>query len=270
MNIGNTTLDLSKPVVMGILNVTPDSFSDGGRYNSVDAAVQHTLKLVQDGADIIDIGAESTRPGHTPISVDEECSRLLPILEALKNITDRPLSVDTFHAETAQTVLNAGADMINDIWGLTGDADMASVVANSGCPVCIMHNRPDTNYQNFVADWLQDMRDRIALAHEAGIRDEQIILDPGIGFAKSYEWDVACMHHLNDLCALGYPVLLGLSRKRMIGNLSGLPVDQRDEATAAANLYGLLGGARIFRVHNVQLARRTLDTFARLEAENHG
>lgn len=272
MNIGNKTFNLSgtTPIVMGILNVTPDSFSDGGRYNSIDAAVRHAQKLAEEGADIIDIGAESTRPGHTQISVDEECTRLLPILKALKDTIDLPLSVDTYRSETAQAALSAGADMINDIWGLTADANMASVVAASGCPICIMHNRPDTDYNDFLADWLQDMKDRITLAHAAGIRDEQIILDPGIGFAKSFDWDVACMHHLSDLCVLGYPVLLGLSRKRMIGNLSGLPVDQRDEATAAADLYGYLGGARIFRVHNVQLARRTLDTFARLEANQHG
>ena len=272
MKIGNKLFDFTSatPYIMGILNVTPDSFSDGGRYNDVDAAVRHALDMVEEGCDIIDIGAESTRPGHTPISVDEECSRLLPVLRALKNATDVPLSVDTYRGSTAKAALDAGADMINDIWGLLDPDAVAPIVAEAGCPVCIVHNRPESSYNHFVHDWLLDMQNRIDRAHAAGILDKQIILDPGIGFAKSFDWDVDCMQHLSDLCAFGYPVLLGLSRKRMIGTLSGLPLDDRDEATAAANIHGYVNGARIFRVHNVRLARRTLDTFAQLEVTNHG
>ncbi|MEE0434191.1 MAG: dihydropteroate synthase [Peptococcaceae bacterium] len=272
MQIGNKYFDFSgaTPFIMGILNVTPDSFSDGGRYNTVDAAVQHALDMIKDDCDIIDIGAESTRPGHTQISVDEECSRLLPVLKALKNATDIPLSVDTYRGTTAREALAHGADMINDIWGLLDPDAIAPVVAEAGCPICIMHNRHDTDYSDFVREWLLDMQNRVDRAHIAGITDKQIILDPGIGFAKSFDWDIDCMQHLDDLCALGYPVLLGLSRKRMIGTLSGLPLEERDEPTAAANIHGYLHGARLFRVHNVRLARRTLDTFAQLEVLNHG
>lgn len=267
MQIGKKTFDFSgqTPFIMGILNVTPDSFSDGGRYDHVDTAVRHALDMVQDGADIIDVGAESTRPGHTQISVDEECSRLLPMLEALKNATDVPLSVDTYRGSTARAALEAGCDMINDVWGLLDEDAIAPVVAEYGAPICIMHNRHDTDYSDFVGEWLSDMKDRVDRAHAAGITDKQIILDPGIGFAKSFDWDIASMQHLGDLAALGYPVLLGLSRKRMIGNLSGLPLDQRDEATAAANVYGYERGARIFRVHDVRTSRRVLDTYAQLE-----
>lgn len=272
MQIGNKYFDFSgaTPYIMGILNVTPDSFSDGGRYDSVDAAVRHALAMVAEGCDIIDIGAESTRPGHSQISVDEECSRLLPVLEALKNATDVPLSVDTYRAATAREALAHGADMINDIWGLTYDDALAPLIAESGCPVCIMHNRHDNDYTDFVREWLLDMQDRVDRALVAGIAKDRIILDPGIGFAKSFDWDLACMKHLHELCAFGHPVLLGLSRKRMIGALSGLAVDERDEATAAANLFGYQQGARLFRVHNVRLARRTLDTFAQLEVIKHG
>ena len=272
MYIGQKYFDFSgaTPFVMGILNITPDSFSDGGRYNSVDAAVEHSLAMVQDCCDIIDIGAESTRPGHTQISTDEECSRLIPVLQALKNATDIPLSVDTYRGTTAREAIANGADMINDIWGLLDEDPVAPVVRDANCPICIMHNRHDNNYSDFVREWLRDLLDRVDRALVCGIPKEHIILDPGIGFAKSFDWDILAMQHLDTLAALGYPVLLGLSRKRMIGTLSGLPLAERDEPTAAANIYGYLKGARIFRVHNVALARRTLDTFAQLEVQNHG
>ena len=272
MKIANKNFNLNgtDAYIMGILNVTPDSFSDGGRYNEVDAAVEHALAMVVDGADIIDIGAESTRPGHVQITVEEEIARLTPVLQALKKATDVPLSVDTYRAETAKAALAAGADMINDIWGLTYDPAMAQVVAEAGCPVCIMHNRDNNVYDDFVAEWLADIQHQLAIAEAAGIAKESIILDPGIGFAKSFAYDTTAMHHLTDLCALGYPVLLGTSRKRMIGNLLDLPVDQRDEGTAATTVYGYLAGARIFRVHNVQMNRRCLDTISHLEALKNG
>ena len=214
--------------------------------------------------------AESTRPGHTQISTDEECSRLVPVLQALKNATDIPLSVDTYRGTTAREAIANGADMINDIWGLLDEDPVAPVVRDANCPICIMHNRHDNNYSDFVREWLRDLLDRVDRALVCGIPKEHIILDPGIGFAKSFDWDILAMQHLDTLAALGYPVLLGLSRKRMIGTLSGLPLAERDEPTAAANIYGYLKGARIFRVHNVALARRTLDTFAQLEVQNHG
>ncbi|MDO4281211.1 MAG: dihydropteroate synthase [Peptococcaceae bacterium] len=272
MLIRNTEFDFSGSTgyIMGILNVTPDSFSDGGRYNSVDAAVAHAREMIAGGADIIDIGAESTRPGHVQISIDEECARLIDIIAALRAVTDVPLSVDTYRAPVARAALAAGCDMINDIWGLTYDAEMAPLIAEAGCPVCIMHNRKDNDYDDFLSDWLADMRRQVAIAKDAGIAGSQIILDPGIGFAKSFDYDTQALTHLDDLCALGHPVLLGTSRKRVIGNLLDLPVDQRDEGTAATTIYGYLAGARIFRVHNVAMNRRVLDTVSRLEAIKHG
>lgn len=268
MEIGKKIFDFnsSRATIMGILNVTPDSFSDGGRYDTLDAAKRHALKLVEDGADLIDIGAESTRPGHTQISIEEECERLLKVIPALKSLTDVPLSVDTYRAPVAKAALEAGADMINDIWGLTYDSNMAKVVAEAGCPICIMHNRPNTNYGDFVRDYFYDIYKSLDLAKNAGIHDDAIILDPGIGFAKSFEWDGMAMQHLDTLTSLGYPVLLGTSRKRFVGNLLDLPIDERDEGTAATTIYGYLHGVRIFRVHNVKINRRCVDAFARMEA----
>lgn len=272
MKINNRTFDFNgtDAYIMGILNVTPDSFSDGGRYNHVETAISHALGMITDGADIIDIGAESTRPGHMQISIDEECERLLKVIRALKDVTDVPLSVDTYRAPVAQAAIEAGADMINDIWGLTYDENMAKVVADADIPVCIMHNRDNNEYSDFIPEWLDDMKRQLAIAKAAGIKDENIILDPGIGFAKNFEYDVAAIQHTPDLCALSYPVLLGTSRKRVIGNLLDLPVDQRDEGTAATTIMGYLGGARIFRVHNVRINRRCLDTVAHMEAMKHG
>ncbi len=272
MKINNRDFDFNgtDAYIMGILNVTPDSFSDGGRYTHVETAISHALGMITDGADIIDIGAESTRPGHVQISIAEECERLLKVIRALKDVTDVPLSVDTYRAPVAQAAIEAGADMINDIWGLTYDENMAKVVADANIPVCIMHNRDNNEYTDFIPEWLEDMKRQLTIAKAAGIKDENIILDPGIGFAKNFEYDVAAIQHTPDLCALGYPVLLGTSRKRVIGNLLDLPVDQRDEGTAATTIMGYLGGARIFRVHNVRINRRCLDTVAHMEAMKHG
>lgn len=272
MKLNNRTFDFNgtDAYIMGILNVTPDSFSDGGRYIHVETAISHALGMIADGADIIDIGAESTRPGHVQISVDEECERLLTVIRALKDVTDVPLSVDTYRAPVAQAAIEAGADMINDIWGLTYDENMSNVIAAADIPVCIMHNRDNNEYTDFISEWLNDMKRQLAIAKAAGIKDENIILDPGIGFAKNFDYDVAAIQHTPDLCALGYPVLLGTSRKRVIGNLLDLPVDQRDEGTAATTIIGYLGGARIFRVHDVRMNRRVLDTVAHMEAMKYG
>lgn len=272
MKLNNRTFDFNgtDAYIMGILNVTPDSFSDGGRYTHVETAISHALGMIADGADIIDIGAESTRPGHVQISVDEECERLLKVIRALKDVTDVPLSVDTYRAPVAQAAIEAGADMINDIWGLTYDENMAKVIAAAEIPVCIMHNRDNNEYTDFISEWLNDMKRQLAISKAAGIKDENIILDPGIGFAKNFEYDVAAIQHTPDLCTLGYPVLLGTSRKRVIGNLLDLPVNQRDEGTAATTIIGYLGGARIFRVHDVRMNRRVLDTVAHMEAMKHG
>jgi dihydropteroate synthase len=270
MKIGNRDFDFTtQPYIMGILNVTPDSFSDGGRYNNVQAAVDHAVQMVEEGADIIDIGAESTRPGHVAISAVEETARLLPALRAVRQAVDVPISVDTYRASVAAQALANGADMINDIWGLTFDEALSGIVAHAGCPICIMHNRKEDTYGTFLPEWMDDMRDRIRLAKEAGIKDEAIIIDPGIGFAKHFSEDSAAMRHLHEFCDLGYPVLLGVSRKRLIGTLTGQPVDERDEGTAALSVYGYLAGARIFRVHNVALNRRMLDAVWHLKETAH-
>lgn len=267
MKIGNHIFDFTseKPYIMGILNVTPDSFSDGGRFNSLDHAKRHALQLLEEGADIIDVGAESTRPGHTQISIDEELERLLPVLEALREITDAPISVDTYRAPVAEAALSHGAHMINDIWGLTYDDKMATVVAKAKCPVCIMHNRNNNSYSNFMHEFLADIQHQLDIALAAGIQKDCIILDPGVGFAKNFELDAEVLYRLNELCQLNYPVLLGTSRKRLIGNLLDLPVTERDEGTAATTIYGYMQGARIFRVHNVKISRRCVDTIYQLE-----
>lgn len=267
MKIGNRTFDFEagQGAIMGILNVTPDSFSDGGEWNSVEAALTHVAQMIDEGADLIDIGAESTRPGHEQISVDEELSRLLPVLEAVRSRFDIPISVDCYRAATAKEAIRAGADLINDIWGLTYDPEMAALVARSSLPVCIMHNRKNELYTDFVPNWLDDVRAQLAIAKGAGIAPEQIILDPGVGFAKDRKEDALAIRHLDELRALGYPVLLGTSRKRLLGEVLNVPAKERDLGTAATTVYGYCRGARIFRVHNVKANRQALDVAMALE-----
>lgn len=267
MKIGHRNFDFNtnQGIIMGILNVTPDSFSDGGQWNRLDDALAHTAQMIDDGADIIDIGAESTRPGHTQISVDEELSRLIPILEAIRSHFDIPISVDCYRAATAKEAIRSGADLINDIWGLTYDSEMAPLVAQSGLPVCIMHNRDNDLYHDFMTDFFADMRHQVAIAKDAGIKDEQIILDPGIGFVKNRDQEALCIKHLDQLVALGYPVLLGTSRKRLLGSILDVPAKERDLGTAATTVYGYLKGARIFRVHHVKANRQALDIAMALE-----
>ncbi|WP_338471295.1 dihydropteroate synthase [Niallia sp. XMNu-256] len=249
---GSYTLDYGKKsLIMGILNVTPDSFSDGGKYNSIDHAVQHALEMVENGADLIDIGGESTRPGYTPISVDEELSRVVPVIEAVKEAVPVPLSIDTFKAETARGAIKAGAHIINDIWGAKADPNMGNVAAELQVPIILQHNRDNQDYQSFFRDTLNDIFESIAIVKKAGVKDSQIILDPGIGFAKD-AYDIEMMRNLDKFTGLGYPVLLGPSRKRMIGNVLNLPVDQRMEGTGATVCYGIQKGCQIFRVHDVK------------------
>jgi dihydropteroate synthase len=253
IHCGPYTLDYGKKsLIMGVLNVTPDSFSDGGRYNEIDRAVERAKEMVQDGVDIIDIGGESTRPGYTPISVDEELSRVVPVIEAISKEVPVPLSIDTFKAETAKESIKAGAHIINDIWGAKADPQMGEVAAELKVPIILQHNRDNQDYSLFFRDCLNDMYESIALVKEAGVEDEQIILDPGIGFAKDFPLDIEMMRNLDIFVKLGYPVLLGPSRKRMIGNVLGLPVDERMEGTGAAVCYGIEKGCHIFRVHDVK------------------
>ncbi|MCQ6276740.1 dihydropteroate synthase [Bacillus sp. V3B] len=241
-----------KTLIMGVLNVTPDSFSDGGKYNQIDHAVQRAMEMVENGADLIDIGGESTRPGYTPISVEEELNRVIPVIEAITKAVPVPLSIDTFKSGTARESIKAGAHIINDIWGAKADPNMGKVAAELAVPIILQHNRDNQEYQSFFRDCLNDMYESIAIAKAAGVKDEQIILDPGIGFAKDYARDIEMMQNLDKFVALGYPVLLGPSRKRMIGTALDLPVNERMEGTGAAVCYGIEKGCHMVRVHDVK------------------
>lgn len=245
--------------VMGILNVTPDSFSDGGKWNSMDAALKHAEDMIQDGADILDIGGESTRPGYTLLPDEEEISRVAPVIEAVKKNFDIPVSVDTYKSAVAEAALQAGADLVNDIWGLKYDPNMASVIAKANVPCCLMHNRKEAVYKDYLPDVLDDLRDCVRLAKQAGIADENIILDPGIGFGKTLEHNLILTNRVEILHELGYPILLGTSRKSMIGLTLDLPKDQREEGTLVTTVMGVMKGCMFVRVHNVLANRRAVD-----------
>lgn len=258
---GQMTLRLGeRTLIMGIVNVTPDSFSDGGQYNSVDRAVSHAVELYEQGADIIDIGGESTRPGHTVISSEEEIARVVPVIESLHKAAPHiPISIDTYKADVARAAIDAGAHIINDIWGLKADQNMASLAREKNCPVILMHNRESTDYDDFITDAVADLKESIEIAVRAGISKDHIILDPGIGFAKSYEHNLQMMISLDALVELGYPVLLATSRKRFIRNTLQLPVNDLVEGTAATVAFGIAQGAQIVRVHDVAQIKRTVD-----------
>lgn len=253
MQIGNRNFEIGNHTyVMGILNVTPDSFSDGGKYNHSDAALFRVEEMIKEGADIIDVGGESTRPGYEQISAEEETERVVPVIERIKRHFDVPVSLDTYKADVAEAGIAAGADLINDIWGLKGDERMAGVIANSGMPCCIMHNRKEAVYQNFILDVLADLKESLELAKNAGIHQDKIILDPGIGFAKSYEQNLLLLQQIEVLNSLGYPVLLGTSRKSVIGITLDLPVEQRINGTVATTVMGVMKGCSFVRVHDIK------------------
>lgn len=243
--------------VMGILNVTPDSFSDGGKWNDVDRALAHVEQMLEEGMDILDIGGESTRPGYTLISNEEEIGRVVPVIEAVKKRFDVPISLDTYKAGVARAGIDAGADLINDIWGLkypgeSKDDTMAKVIADSKLPCCLMHNRPSAEYMSFYSDYLQDMQGILDIADKAGIEKSKIILDPGVGFAKSYENNLECIKRLDELNKLGCPVLLGTSRKSVVGLTLDLPSNERVEGTLATTVMGVMQGAAFVRVHDIK------------------
>lgn len=238
--------------IMGILNVTPDSFSDGGRFNQIDAALKHAEEMIADGADVIDIGGESTRPGYTKISDEEEIARVVPVIEAIKKRMDVPISVDTYKSGVALAAAEAGADLINDIWGLKYDERMAEVIAQTKLACCLMHNRTNTEYQNFMEDMKQDLRETIAIAKRAGIADEQIMLDPGVGFAKSYENNLEAIRRMGELKELGYPVLLGTSRKSVIGLTLDVPAAERVIGTTVTTVMAVQADCMFVRVHDVK------------------
>ena len=259
MKIGAWNFDTDHNVyIMGILNVTPDSFSDGGKYKDLDQALIQAEQMIEDGAAIIDIGGESTRPNHVKISDSEEIERVCPVIEAIKKRMEIPVSLDTYKAEVAKAGIVCGADMINDIWGLKWDGQMAEVAAKEQVAVCLMHNRKESIYDSLVDDVLADLRESIQLAKSAGICENQICIDPGIGFAKDVNQNLTLMHHLNRLTELGYPILLGTSRKSMIGLTLDLPVEEREEGTIATTVYGMMQGCSIIRVHDVRANVRAM------------
>ena len=238
--------------VMGILNVTPDSFSDGGKYNDLDQALYHVEKMITDGMDIVDVGGESTRPGYTQISAQEEIERVTPVIEAIKSRFNVPISLDTYKSEVAKAGIAAGVDMINDIWGLKYDENMAQVIAESGLPCCLSHNRKEMKYKNLIEEMFWDLEASLELASSKGIAYDKIILDPGIGYGKSYENNLEIIDKLQKFHSLGYPLLLGASRKSVVGMGMDLPVNDRMEGTLVTTVYGVQRGVMFVRVHDVK------------------
>lgn len=261
MLIGSKEFDFRKNAyIMGILNVTPDSFSDGGKWNEVDKALKRVEQMVAEGADIIDIGGESTRPGYIPVDAKDEADRVTPVIEKIKDNFDVAISVDTYKSYVAKCAIEAGAHMVNDIWGFKGDEEMAKVIANYDVPCCIMHNRDNKlrPYKNFLEDVIGDLKDSIDLGIWAGVSKDKMILDPGIGFGKSLEENLYLMNNLEKVCEMGYPVLLGTSRKSMIGLTLDLPVEDRLEGTLATTVMGIMKGCSIVRVHDIKENYRTI------------
>ena len=260
MQIGNREFQTSgKTYIMGILNVTPDSFSDGGRWNQFDVAMCHVEDMLNEGMDVVDVGGESTRPGYTKISDQEEIDRVTPVIEAIKARFDVPISLDTYKSGVARAGITAGADLINDIWGLKYDPEMARVIAEANLPCCLMHNRENASYAEFFPEMLEDLKETLRLADAVGIARDRIILDPGVGFAKSLENNLECVRRLGDLIrAFDLPVLLGTSRKSMIGLTLNLPSDQRVEGTVATSVMAAMAGCMFVRVHDVQANARAV------------
>jgi dihydropteroate synthase len=257
LDCGGRPLDLSAPAVMGILNVTPDSFSDGGVFLSRETAVAHALQMAQEGADIIDIGGESTRPGAAPVSVQEEIDRVIPVIEALRERVSLPISIDTSKPDVMRAAVMAGAGFINDVRALR-DEGALEAAAELRVPVCLMHmqGEPRTmqdspRYQDVVAEVAAFLRARMQAAQAAGIPTERLVVDPGFGFGKSLAHNLELLHGLKKLKCLGVAILAGLSRKSMIGKALGLPVEQRLHASVALAVIAVQNGARIVRVHDV-------------------
>ena len=253
MIIGKKEFDTAhKCYIMGILNVTPDSFSDGGKFNHLDAALRHTEEMIREGAAIVDIGGESTRPGHQVITDEEEISRVVPVIEAVKKHFDVPVSIDTYKGAVAEAALQAGADLVNDIWGFKHDKRVAELTAKYGAACCLIHNRQEAVYDDFQKDVVSDLEECVRIAREAGVADDKIILDPGVGFGKTYEMNLEITNHVDILHQLGFPVLLGTSRKSMIGLTLDLPATDRVEGTLATTVIGVMKGCSFVRVHDIK------------------
>jgi len=262
IKLGNHVLQIGeRTIIMGILNMTPDSFSDGGKFYEKDEALAQAYAMAQEGADIIDIGGESSRPGYIRVSADEELSRILPLIKTLKadQSFHLPISVDTYKEKVARAVLEEGADLLNDIWGLKYDSELKSLASDYNVPICLMHNRNNTNYNLLIHDIINELEESIEIALQAGFRKENIIIDPGIGFGKTVDQNLAVMNKISMFNSLGYPLLLGTSRKSLIGKTLDLPVDQRLEGTAATLALGINAGVNIVRVHDVKLMKRVTD-----------
>ena len=255
----------SRTLIMGVLNLTPDSFSDGGFFNDPDKALSHCLKMINEGAHIIDIGGESTRPGSDPISIDKELDRTIPIIEKIRSTSNCVISIDSYKSIIVEAALNAGANIVNDISGLTFDNKMPKLLAKHNAPFILMHikGRPKSmqqnpNYNNLIKEILSFFRKQISTAKSAGIDTSNIILDPGLGFGKKIEHNFEIIRKLPQICAMGFPVLVGPSRKSFIGETLNLPINQRIEGTMASITASIINGARIVRVHDVEETRRTV------------
>ena len=264
MIIGNKSFDTKiHTYIMGILNVTPESFSDGGNYTVVDKALFRVEEMIKEGVDILDVGGESTRPGYQQISDEEEIDRVVPVLERIKSNFDIPISLDTYKSKVAFHGIKAGADMINDIWGLKADDKMARVIAENQVACCLMHNRKEASYESFLEDVVADVKESVSMALDAGIAKDKIMVDPGVGFAKNYEHNLEILRKIDVLGTLGYPVLLGVSRKSVIGLTLDLPVSERLNGTLALSAYGMMKGCSFLRVHDI---RQNKEVVCMLEA----
>jgi dihydropteroate synthase len=271
-------LDLSgRALIMGVLNVTPDSFSDGGRFLDPDVALDRAHSMVDEGADIIDVGAESTRPGASPAPEEEEIARLIPVLECMGSGFQLPVSVDTSKATVAALALEMGAEIVNDVSGLKGDPDMAGVVAGHNAGLVIMHMRGNpetmqsmTDYGDVTCDVMSELEESAQIAREAGIEPERIVFDPGIGFAKDHIQSCTLLNRLDRINVMQRPVLVGISRKSYIGKILSLPVEERIEGTIAASVLSIIRGARILRVHDVKEVRRAVEVATAIMEECSG
>lgn len=261
----------NKTLIMGILNITPDSFSDGGKFLDSQVAANHAIKMIENGADMIDVGGESSRPGAKPVLIDEELKRILPVIKAIREKSDCLISVDTYKSKVAEAALNLGADLINDISSLSFDGKMAGVISAYKVPLVLMHMQGvpqnmqlNPLYVNIINDLITFFKSKISIAKEAGVSNNMIILDPGIGFGKRVDDNFEIIRELKQICNMGYPILLGTSRKSFIGDTLGLPINDRLEGTLASVAIGVLNGAKILRVHDIIEVRRTVTIVERI------
>lgn len=272
MIIGNKKFDINnRYYIMGILNITPDSFSDGGNFRSFDDALFRTEEMIEQGADIIDFGGESTRPGYTKISIREEIERLAPVLEAVRDRFDIPMSLDTYKSEVVESVYSY-IDMVNDIHGLTYDSNMASVIAKNDLSCCIMANKKygdidNISGQSYIKYVMQELKDCVDLALNSGISKDKIMLDGGVGFGKDYTQNLVTINRTNEINKLGYPLLMATSNKGFMGKITGTDVKDRRDETVTTTIYGAMNGANFFRVHNVEANKKALQILEAIREE---